>query len=78
MNYDSLQEKWALENAFWNSRERAETYCMEDHGSGYMTYPKMEKQYHTEWYRGDWVKSEDYMRDIERLEKLLKDNGIEF
>jgi hypothetical protein len=26
----------------------------------------------------DWIRVEDYRRDVERLEKLLRDNGIDF
>jgi hypothetical protein len=78
MNFTELSEKWDLENAFWNARERADTYDLVEPGQDYTGWPTMEKQCPTEFYRGDWVKAEDYMRDVERLEKLLRDNGIEY
>ncbi len=77
MDFSSFSAKLDAENAFWTAANRPDTYDLEDHGTGYMSYPKMEKQ-HSKTYWGDYVKSEDYRRDLERLEKLLKDNGIAF
>ncbi len=77
MNFDSFSAKLDAENAFWSAAGRPDTYDFEDHGTGYMSYPKMEKQY-SKTYWGDWVKAEDYRNHVERLENLLKEHGIEF
>jgi hypothetical protein len=72
-DFDSFSAKLDAENAFWAAANRPDTYDIEFAGYAYSDYREMVKQKNEPYYHGDWVKADDYRRDIERLEKLLKD-----
>lgn len=64
------------DHLFWSAEGRVDTYDLEEPGNGYTGWPKMVKQQPSAYYHGDWVRAEDYRRDIERLENILKENRI--
>ena len=78
MDFDAFSAQLDAEKAFWSAANRPDTYDFEDTVRGYSSFAQMVKQPRSVTYQGDYVKAEDYRRDVERLEKLLKDNGIEF
>lgn len=71
---------WDREMAFWTSSE-VDTFDLEESGSGYYSYRTMEKQprvgVDNRYCWGDWVRSEDYRRDVEALEKQLAESRAE-
>lgn len=72
MSFDHMEQ----EHLFWSAEGRADTYDLETFSSAYQSYQEMIKQQPSPYYHGDWVRSEDYRRDIERLESILKENGL--
>ncbi len=66
---------WQAEKDFWAGRE-IDTFDLEDRGN-YTTYQVLAKQPKPDsvntfcW--GEWVRSEDYRRDVERLEQRVKE-----
>lgn len=64
------------ENEFWATHLVDETFDLEDCGSPYSRYQNLVKQKTAPFFHGDWVRAEDYRRDIERLENTLKENGL--
>jgi hypothetical protein len=73
MNFDDFSANWDAEKAFWADRD-IETFSLEETG-GYCSYRYMVKQNYTRdnGYWGDWVRSEDYRRDVEKLEARIKE-----
>lgn len=65
------QSDWEQENLFWSAPGRPDTYDIEHAGYAYSDYREMVKQKNLPFYHGDWVRAEDYRRDVERLERLL-------
>ena len=62
------------DNLFWLAPDRPDTYDIEETSSSpYGSYRNMVKQETQPFFHGDWVRAEDYRRDVERLEKLLKE-----
>ncbi len=71
MNFDDLSTKWQAERIFWTGRN-VETFDLVFVYQGYAGDNQMEKQY-GDTYQGEWVRSEDYMRDVARLEQRIKE-----
>ncbi len=71
MNFDDLSAKWEAEKLFWTGRN-VETFDLVFVSQGYTGDSRMEKQY-GDTYQGEWVRSEDYMRDVARLEQRIKE-----
>jgi hypothetical protein len=72
MDFDKLSEKWEAERLFWSASGRPDTFDLEEAGYGYDSYQKMVKQ-HSDTYSGDWVRAEDYQRDVEVLERRIRE-----
>lgn len=72
---------WDREKAFWEAQPRAAMYNLETVGRNYMTYEKLievERLPDGSFsYFGDWVRAEDYRRDVEALEKQLAESRAE-
>jgi hypothetical protein len=73
MSTDHIEQ----DHLFWNTDGRTDTYGLETFNYCYNSYQEMVKQQPSPYYHGDWVRAEDYRRDVERLEQLLKDRGID-
>jgi hypothetical protein len=78
MDFDAFSANLDAENTFWAAPNRPDTYDIESAGYAYSDYREMVKQKTESYFHGEYVKADDYRRDVERLEKLLKDNGIDF
>ncbi len=64
---------WQAEKDFWSTRS-VDTFDLEYRGN-YTTYQVLAKQSpdFVNTFHGDWVRSEDYRRDVERLEQRIKE-----
>jgi hypothetical protein len=61
--------EWEQEVAFWSTCN-VDTYDIESGGSCYSDYREMVKQkpeHDSPGFHGDWVRAEDYQKDIEEL-----------
>lgn len=71
----TMSDEWKLEKAFWEAQPRAAMYNLETVGRAYMTYEtliEVERLPNGRFdYFGDWVRAEDYRRDVEELEKQV-------
>ncbi len=59
---------WERDKAFWSAPGRADTFDIEECGSGYSSYRDMVKQKPDPYSKGGWVRAEDYQLQAERAE----------